>query len=792
MGCCTSREDDESPPFCEMMVAYAGDNALQVNESKAETRLREEFPTLLLDDEKVVMAFKGRGGAGRDGFFFTSSRVVVIDVRGISGNSVSYMSIPYDTIQAYSVETAASMLDTDSTLRIWSNGVGCTSMDFMKAVDIVAIGRHFDALVLVEGKVGANVQDGAQATMDVPHPDSDSKVGKFVDWLGNNARQMDAKEIEKHLKEELNILMNDETVEMAFKCGRDSFILTSKRLLDIDVKGITGTAVEYKTVLWSSLRAFSIQTAGSFFDIDCELTIFTNIESMPRIEQDLRNGKCDVMAIQKFFTDKLLGTDTVAASKYTTAGQRDSGPDFWAWMGNDSRMIDATSVNSQFHSNPPILQGSEQVEMAFKGRRDLTLFTTKRLLIVDLTGWTGQRVNYISIPWQTIQAFGVRSAGTWFDKDSEMLIWTDISDVFYPPKEKEDDPPPPPIPRNSYIELDFQKDKVDLMMVHRYLSERCVPLAKGGYLPPEVAVSSSVLRASPEKGVESFLSWVGDDMRAIDPVEMDRQLHDVNPMLQTDERVVMAFKVGRDMMVCTTKRLLLVDVQGWTGNKIEWVSVPYTSLRAFSVESAGSWDRDATVALYCKIYWIGGSPGNVIVQDLRKGKVDIIAIQSFVAAQLIGAEDGSSTTVPKLVEGAPADAPGGIDGFLSWVGDDAAEIDAETVNQKLHDSPPILQSDEKAELCLKAGRDMFILTTKRVLFVDVKGWTGKKVNYMSFPLKHCGAFEVKSGGMINFFDSARAAVYTDVPGATQVGQDLHKDADIWSIQEFLAKKLLRS
>merc|ERR1712190_106919 len=129
---------------------------------------------------------------------------------------------------------------------------------------------------------------------------------------------------------------------------------------------------------------------------------------------------------------------------------------------------------------------------------------------------------------------------------------------------------------------------------------------------------------------------------------------------------------GRDMLVFTTKRVLLVDVQGLSGKRVEWKSVPYASLRAFSVESAGSWDRDAELKLFGRTYWIDGAPGSVIKQDLRKGRADIIAIQSFIAAQIFGTYDGSTTSA---AQGPVADAPGGINGFLSWMGDHAHEID---------------------------------------------------------------------------------------------------------------------
>ena len=51
-------------------------------------------------------------------------------------------------------------------------------------------------------------------------------------------------------------------------------------------------------------------------------------------------------------------------------------------------------MNRVFHTNPPILQSSETVEMAFKGRRDLLLLTTKRVVKIDVKGLSGKRVEY--------------------------------------------------------------------------------------------------------------------------------------------------------------------------------------------------------------------------------------------------------------------------------------------------------------------------------------------------------------------------------------------------------------
>merc|ERR1712070_25338 len=104
--------------------------------------------------------------------------------------------------------------------------------------------------------------------------------------------------------------------------------------------------------------------------------------------------------------------------------------------------------------------------------------------------------------------------------------------------------------------MDFDKNKVDLMAVHRYLSERCLRTQAGGFMPPEVPVAPEIMNNSPEGGVSAFLNWIGDDARFIPAHEIDQQLHTVNPMLQKDEGVGMAYKSGRDMIIFTTKRVL--------------------------------------------------------------------------------------------------------------------------------------------------------------------------------------------------------------------------------------------
>lgn len=72
----------------------------------------------------------------------------------------------------------------------------------------------------------------------------------------------------------------------------------------------------------------------------------------------------------------------------------------------------------------------------------------------------------------------------------------------------------------------------------------------------------------------------------------------VSDLLLPGERVLGAFKALRDGVVFTDKRLIAVNVQGITGKKKDFSSLPYSKITAFSVETAGSFDLDSELDLY--------------------------------------------------------------------------------------------------------------------------------------------------------------------------------------------------
>jgi len=70
------------------------------------------------------------------------------------------------------------------------------------------------------------------------------------------------------------------------------------------------------------------------------------------------------------------------------------------------------------------------------------------------------------------------------------------------------------------------------------------------------------------------------------------------PLLAEGEELVAAYRVLRDMMVFTTKRLILVNKQGVTGSKAEYLTIPYERITRFSKESAGILDLEAELKIW--------------------------------------------------------------------------------------------------------------------------------------------------------------------------------------------------
>ena len=111
----------------------------------------------------------------------------------------------------------------------------------------------------------------------------------------------------------------------------------------------------------------------------------------------------------------------------------------------------------------------------------------------------------------------------------------------------------------------------------------------------------------------------------VDGDKLQKELADV---LVAGESVDSAYKVLRDTFVFTNKRLILIDRQGLTGKKVEYLSVPYKSMVSFAVETAGTFDMDSELKI-----WI--SSQGVLQKTFSKGS-NIVKVQQSLAKYVLG------------------------------------------------------------------------------------------------------------------------------------------------------------
>ena len=70
----------------------------------------------------------------------------------------------------------------------------------------------------------------------------------------------------------------------------------------------------------------------------------------------------------------------------------------------------------------PLMVNGEEILSSYQTVRDGVVFTTKRIIAVNIQGITGKKKDITSLPYSKIQAFSVETAGT-FDLDSELDLW---------------------------------------------------------------------------------------------------------------------------------------------------------------------------------------------------------------------------------------------------------------------------------------------------------------------------------------------------------------------------------
>lgn len=84
-------------------------------------------------------------------------------------------------------------------------------------------------------------------------------------------------------------------------------------------------------------------------------------------------------------------------------------------------------------------------------------------------------------------------------------------------------------------------------------------------------------------------------LKKVDNAKFD---DDIKPLLISGEEILGCYQDIRDYVVFTDKRIISVNVQGLTGKKKDFTTLPYSKISVFSVETSGTFDLDSELELY--------------------------------------------------------------------------------------------------------------------------------------------------------------------------------------------------
>lgn len=112
------------------------------------------------------------------------------------------------------------------------------------------------------------------------------------------------------------------------------------------------------------------------------------------------------------------------------------------------------------------------------------------------------------------------------------------------------------------------------------------------------------------------------------------------------------------------------------------------------------------------------------------------------------------------------------------------DVDLEALAEELE---AVLIDGEDVEAAFKIDRDMFVFTTKRLIFVDRESLSGKRVEYRSIPYRSIHQFSVETSGRFDRDAELRVWIAGEV---RPFEYELRRGTDTVGLQRMLARYVL--
>ncbi len=134
-----------------------------------------------------------------------------------------------------------------------------------------------------------------------PVAQGDEKMINFNKNSVFNLKPIDVSDVRPDVKE---LFVDGEQIIEAFKTVRDQVIFTNKRIISIDVQGITGKRKSYSTMPYSTIQFFEVQTQG-FAEIFPDSELFIQYANGFTAQFEFK-GNVDIKRIGKLISTFVL------------------------------------------------------------------------------------------------------------------------------------------------------------------------------------------------------------------------------------------------------------------------------------------------------------------------------------------------------------------------------------------------------------------------------------------------------------------------------------------------------
>ena len=124
----------------------------------------------------------------------------------------------------------------------------------------------------------------------------------MIDFKNGSIFKLSKNKVVSHASTIQPIMVNGETIIAEYTAVRDFVVFTNKRIIAVNVQGLTGKKKDFTSLPYSKIQAFSVETAG-VLDLDSELEIY--FSSIGKVKFEFK-GACDIAEIGKMISTHIL------------------------------------------------------------------------------------------------------------------------------------------------------------------------------------------------------------------------------------------------------------------------------------------------------------------------------------------------------------------------------------------------------------------------------------------------------------------------------------------------------